>query len=122
MTDAEYITFHPGPLFTNPSGERFYTDRLDSRQMPTAANRWSGFNRGGYNTPRVDGLLDQLNVTIDPRERLPLHRELLQAQMGDVALMPLYWEVVPTLMLKGVTGPKHVRNDSTHNIFEWNKQ
>ncbi len=121
VSDAEYVTFHPGPLFTNPSGERFYTDRLSSKYIPSAANRWTGFDRGAYINPKVDALYDRLNTTIDPRDRMPLHRELLQEQMGDVALMPLYWEVVPTLMLKGVSGPKHVRNDSTRNIFDWDK-
>ncbi len=122
VSDAEYVTFHPGPLFTNPSGERFYIDRLNSRYIPTAANRWTGFDRGGYSNPRVDALYEQLNRTIDTRDRLTLHQQLLQEQMGDVALMPLYWEVVPTLMVKGVSGPKHVRNDSTHNIFDWDKE
>ena len=42
--------------------------------------------------------------------------------MGNVALMPLWWNVEPTLMLKGVTGPILVRNTATWNIFDWNKE
>ena len=41
---------------------------------------------------------------VDDRQRVDLHHELLTEQMGDIALMPLYWEVVPILMLRGVTG------------------
>ena len=41
-------------------------------------------------------------MTIAPAERLALHRQLLQDQLGDLALMPLYWDLDPTLMLKGV--------------------
>ena len=41
--------------------------------------------------------------------------------MGGVALAPLYWEVLPILMVQGVTGPKQVRNEATGNIFEWDK-
>ena len=43
-------------------------------------------------------------------------------QMGNVALMPLWWNVEPTLMLKGVKGPILVRNTATWNIFDWNKE
>jgi len=41
--------------------------------------------------------------------------------MGNVVLMPLYWEVVPTLMVQGVRGPRHVATESTRNIFEWDR-
>jgi hypothetical protein len=46
--------------------------------------------------PTTRGRLEGLQVTIDPRERVNLHRQLLQEQMGDVALMPLYWELAPS--------------------------
>lgn len=35
--------------------------------------------------------------------------------------MPLYWEVPPILMLKGITGPKVARNAATYNIIEWDR-
>jgi hypothetical protein len=38
--------------------------------------------------------------------------------MGDVALMPLLWEVEPVLVAKGVRG---VQMSNTYNIFEWDK-
>jgi len=33
-----------------------------------------------------------------------------------------YWEVAPILMLKGINGPRAVRNQVTVNIFEWTKE
>lgn len=119
--DREYESTRPGVFVTSPSAERMWIDRLHTNQITTAANRWTGRNRGGYVNPRVDALLDALNAAIDPRQRIALHRELLQEQMGDVALFPLYWEVSPVLMLKGVRGPKVVRNEVTANIFEWDR-
>src|SRR5205823_3273693 len=68
------------------------------------ANRWNGNNRGGYSNPRVDAILDRLVVTIDTTERLQLHKDLLREQMGDVALIPLYWNADPVLAVKGLTG------------------
>ncbi|HZT08350.1 MAG TPA: hypothetical protein VFC51_15095 [Chloroflexota bacterium] len=60
-------------------------------------------------------------MTIDDGERTAIIRDMLRELMGNVVLMPLYWEVVPTLMVKGVTGPKHVGTDTTRNIFEWDR-
>lgn len=120
--DAQYQATRPGPRITSPSADLYYQNRLHSAQIASPANRWTGRNRGGYSNPRVDALLDRMNVTIDAGERLELHRELLQEQMGDVALYPLYWEVAPILMLKGVKGPRAVRNQVTVNIFEWDKE
>jgi hypothetical protein len=34
--------------------------------------------------------VDRLRATIVDRERVPLHRDLLQVIMGDVAIMPLH--------------------------------
>lgn len=119
IRDAEFMTTYTGVYLTEPSGERFYKDRLHTRSTPTAASRWVGFNRGAYVNPKVDEILDRLNVTLNLRDRIPLHRQLVQEQMGDVALFPLYWGVRPILMLKGITGPIQVRNDATWNIFQW---
>jgi peptide/nickel transport system substrate-binding protein len=121
LSDAQYVAEHPGPLFTSFAARQFGTDRMSSRAIPSATNRWSGFNRGGYQNARVDELFQILNVTIDPAPRLAAQRELVQELMGNVVLMPLYWEIVPTLMVKGVTGPKHVGTDTTRNIFEWDR-
>lgn len=119
--DREYESTHPGVLITNPSGSVFEENRLHSREVTSPANRWTGKNRGGYVNPKVDTLLDGLLTTIDSKERLSLQRQLLVEQMGDVALAPLYWEVLPILMVQGVTGPKQVRNEATGNVFEWDK-
>lgn len=91
---------------------------MHSSLLASDANRWTGTNFQGYSNPRVDALIDRVNATIDPRDQIPLHRQLIQEAMNDVALMPLYWEVAPTLIAKGVSG---VVADNTWNIFEWDK-
>jgi hypothetical protein len=55
-------------------------------------------------------------MTIDPTQRNSLHRELLQEQMGDVALMPMYWRVANALFRAGVRG---VNSGDTWNAYEW---
>jgi hypothetical protein len=66
----------------------------------------------------VDELLDRLLTSIDPREQIPLHRRLLQEAMGDVAIMPLYWEVAPVLVARGITG---VTYSGTSNLMQWDR-
>lgn len=112
----------PGAGLTSLPHRRLTTDVFHSRSIASEANRWTGPNRSGYAKPRVDEVLDRLAVTIDPLERITLHRQLLQEQMGDVALMPLYWIADPVLALRGVKGiQENSTVESTWNISQWDK-
>jgi hypothetical protein len=51
-----------------------------------------------------------------PPQRVALHRELLQEQMGDVALMPMYWRAGNAFVREGVRG---VVSADTWNAYEW---
>jgi ABC-type transport system substrate-binding protein len=88
--------------------------------VATEANRWTGYNLTGYNDPQLTGLLDRYYVTVDPQERNGLERQMLQKILGDVVVMPLYWEVVPTLVANGVdaslANPLHI-----HDFYLWTK-
>jgi peptide/nickel transport system substrate-binding protein len=122
-TDREHRAKLPGLGLVGVGFDAWVTDRLHSKTIPSDANRWNGANRGGYVNPRVDAVLDRLVVTIDPAARLPLHRELLREQMGEVALMPLYWNADPVLALKGLTGiPKTEGKAAARAIFSWRKE
>src|SRR5438094_303868 len=70
--------------------------------LASTANRFSGRNRGGYQNARVDEILDELHIAVDPRAQIALRREHVQQLMGDVALMPAYWEVQPVVLARGV--------------------
>ncbi len=95
--------------------------QLNSRFIATETNRWTGNNLTGFNDPAMDNLLDRYYVTIDPPERLNLDRQLLQKGMGDVAIMPLYWEVVPTLIANGVDASL-ASPLTVHKFYQWNKK
>jgi len=95
-------------------------DRFDGRDLASAANRWSGRNRAAYQSARADELLDKLRVTVDPREQIPLRREHVQTLMTDIALMPVYWEVQPSVMTAAVKGDISPTNPGW-NVFTWGK-
>jgi len=119
--DRQYEATVPGLSLTgNLAPKTWWTYRTYSKVIASDENRWGGLNKAGYTSSRVDTILEGLQVTIDPRERVSLHRQLLQEQMGDVALMPLYWEYAPIFMLKGVRhGIVGVRTG--HRLNEWDK-
>jgi ABC-type transport system substrate-binding protein len=120
--DRPYEATVPGLSLTgNLTPERWYTQRTHSKLIASDATRWGGGNKGGYSNPKVDAILDGLQVTIDPRERIALHRALLQEQMGDVALMPLYWEYAPIFMRKGVKDSV-VGTRTGYRFSEWDKE
>ena len=120
--DREYRSKLPGAGLNGAPSESFYTGRLHSRTITSPASRWNGDNRGGYSDPRVDALLDRIAATIPLDQRLPLHHQLLAIQIGEVALMPLYWDIDPALALKSVRGvAKKSGSVATWNMWEWDK-
>lgn len=123
LDDREYQMLFPGTFLYVSIVFRFIVDNFHTRSIPSATNRWSGFNRGGYSNPAVDAALDRLHETIDARERLPLQRQLLQVQMGEVPFIPLHWEVVPVMMVKGVNVPASDQW-GTHawNVSRWDRE
>jgi len=121
--DREVRAKRSGFNVITASGSAYYDrNRLHSNQIAADANRWTGINTGGYSNARVDTLLDQLRATIDPRQRLPIHQQLVREQITDLGIMPLFWDVNIVLMVTGVKGPKIVKGEATQNIFEWDRE
>ncbi|MBM2809518.1 MAG: hypothetical protein HW416_277 [Chloroflexi bacterium] len=123
-TDRKYEATRPGIILGSIGDYRLYFDNhLHSRETSSDDNRWGGRNKGGYRNPSVDAILDRLSTTIDPRPRVALNREYLQVAMGDVALMPFYWEVYPALIVASVRGPIYpAKSGGAWNAFEWDKR
>jgi peptide/nickel transport system substrate-binding protein len=120
--DNEMLATGGGVYLARPSDFQFITGRLHTRNIAGPENRWAGANRGGYSNPAVDDLLDRLLVTFGEQQQVDLHRQLMREQMGNVALMPLWWNTEPALLTKGTKGPLLVRNTATWNIFDWDKE
>ncbi len=121
QTDVKYTSTRSGLFTSNPGASAFYTSRLHSRGIPTEANRYSGSNRGHFRNPVVDDIYEKLAITIDPTQQQVLHRAILAEIMGKAVMYPLYWESVPIISLKGVTGPKIIGSVATVNVNEWDK-
>ncbi len=108
----------PGALVASSVITALMEDRLHSKTTMGPENNWFGKNQGGYHNPRADAVYDRLEATIDPRERVGLHRELVQVILGDVAIMPLHWNIDTVLALRGVKADA-IKYDDAWNFFEW---
>lgn len=93
--------------------------RMHTSVIASEANRWGGQNLSGYRNLEMDQLIDRYQVTIPITDRLNVERQLLQRMTGQVLTMPLYWEILPSLRLKGVSAQvRALGND----YFLWDKE
>jgi peptide/nickel transport system substrate-binding protein len=119
-------TFTGVDVSSNPMGVAAVIRKSATYNIPTAENRWTGTNRGGYSNPAWDEVEPRIVSSLDERQRLDFERQLLSMYATDLPLGPLYfrWDMVP--VGGGVKGP--VPNTGvahrgfilhTWNVHEW---
>ena len=64
---------------------------LESRQIPSLQNGYSGENTTGWGTRAVDEILEKLGDEWDPTARLELLRQIETLTSTDVPFIPLYY-------------------------------
>jgi peptide/nickel transport system substrate-binding protein len=126
LRDAEHRQNYTGiALNQNPLGGVSAVRRFATEQIPTAANRYAGTNRGAYSNPEWDDVGIRLRTALDDTRRLELERELLRILTTDLPAMPIQYELqaIPTVGFKGfvpVSGAAHTGNIMhTTNVHEW---
>jgi peptide/nickel transport system substrate-binding protein len=117
--DRKTLGTQPFGILSSQSNSRSVLPPIHTNLVANDANRWSGRNVQGYSNPKVDALIDRVLVTLEERDQVELHRQLLHETTDDVALMPVYWQVDPVLVAKGVKG---VTYNNTSNFFQWDKE
>ena len=94
---------------------------LRSDNIPSASNGWSGQNYPGYANPRMDDLIDAIEIELDPNKRLPLWAELQQLYATDLPALPLFFRAEAYFFpkwLKGVRPTGHMSTTTTW-VEEW---
>lgn len=94
---------------------------LHSKEIPSAANGWSGQNYPGYANPEMDTVLDAAERELDIVKRRVLFAEIQKLAADDLPSLPLFFRVDPFVIpkpLKGVT-PTGTLNSSTLWIEQW---
>jgi hypothetical protein len=122
VTNREWLATYPGVQVSRLATEdAFNTRRLHTRAIAAPANRWAGRNGAAYTNPTSDRIQDQLIVTVEKPQQIALHRQLLQEVMGEVAIMPLFWDIELALATKSVKGDVSAVN-AGWNVFTWDKE
>jgi peptide/nickel transport system substrate-binding protein len=94
---------------------------LYSDMIPNASNNWSGQNYTGYANPRMDQLIDAIEVELDKGKRKALWHELQVLYATDLPALPLYFRADAHIwpkQLKGVTPTGH-QDPSTLWAEDW---
>src|SRR5581483_2410075 len=99
--------------------ERTVFQKLYSYGIPTAANHWSGFNRGAWSDPAFDQLTVAFDTTLDRDERNQQMIQMMQIVAEVVPVIPLFYNLDAVAVTSAVAGPTTSAPDTTR---EWNVQ
>jgi peptide/nickel transport system substrate-binding protein len=126
LRDAEARASFTGVYVNrNPMGGLSAARRFAGDQIPTAANRFAGTNRGSFASADWDSISNRLRTALEDSRRVDIERELLQVFGAELPALPTHYQVqaVPVGGFKGyvpITGAAHTGNIMhTWNAHEW---
>jgi peptide/nickel transport system substrate-binding protein len=120
--DYEYRVSFPAAQIQT-AGTPLLAESLNSSELPTPQNGFSGGNRGHYVNPDVDKLYTDLAITLDPRQRDDMMVELERIMTGEVAGGHLYYLSEVAARRSALKGPKEFASPNasyySFNIWDW---
>lgn len=121
LQDAEGRALMPG-LFTGGAGSDRFTD-YSLKSIPKGENRWTGNNRGGWDSPDYERFYQAFNTTLDPNQRAQALSQMEKALTEDVGAIPHYFDVVVTAFTSQLQGPVARQTPDAvvgqSNIYTW---
>jgi peptide/nickel transport system substrate-binding protein len=103
-----------------------WAERFHTRNIPTAENKYAMENVSGWNDPRKDAILDELNSIVSPDRSEKLQLEFVKLFTDYLPVHPLYFGPEVLVAKRGLTGitPRQEtggQNASTWNMHKWDK-
>jgi peptide/nickel transport system substrate-binding protein len=103
-----------------------WAERFHSKNIPTAENKYAVENVSGWNDPKKDAILDELNEIITPERSEKLQLDFVKMFSEALPVHPLYYGPEVLVAKKGLTGitPRQEtggQNSSTWNMHKWDK-
>jgi peptide/nickel transport system substrate-binding protein len=103
-----------------------WQERFHTKNIPTAENKFAPENVSGWNDPRKDAILDELNSIVTPARSEQLQLEFLKMFTDALPHVPLYYSPEVLVAKKGLSGitPRQERggqNSSSWNMYQWDK-
>jgi peptide/nickel transport system substrate-binding protein len=129
ITDRQArASFSGVELAFGPPGLALLDSRLHSSNFPSAENQWVGGNRGRYENPEVDALLERISMTLDRGQRQELVRELARFISAELPILGVLFYPAMAMhnsVVRNVRPPRAVaeagRLSMTWNAHEWEK-
>lgn len=88
-----------------------------SEMIPTEANGWAGQNYTGYSNPRVDELLDKIEVELDDTKRRAMMAELQRIYATELPALPLFFRAQPFAFPPWLTGVEPTGHQYTTTLW-----
>jgi peptide/nickel transport system substrate-binding protein len=103
-----------------------WAERFHTKYIPTPENKFAPENVSGWNNPRKDAILDELNSIITPERSEKLQLEFVKLFTEFLPVHPLYFGPEVLVAKRGLTGitPRQEtggQNSSTWNMYKWDK-
>ncbi len=120
--DRFRVSYPSFSIATFPASFEFTIQYLHSTNCPSEQTRYRGNNRGCYQNPENDRLIDEAKVAIDPVDQQRLYGEIARLRTDQLPEMPLYFVINLTVFREGVTGIKGIargRGGVGWNVMEW---
>jgi peptide/nickel transport system substrate-binding protein len=115
--DSRVLATFPGLSTTSRPAEEAQLVNLTTSQIPSAENRWSGSNRGGWSNPEYDRLAEAFATTLDRAERNQQVIQMMRIFNDDVPGIYLYYNEQVVAMLTPLRGPAPI---ATSSVLTWN--
>ena len=92
-----------------------------SAMISSEKNGWSGQNYPGWNNPRMDKLIEEMDGEFNPKKRIELAAEMQKLYTDELPVLPLYYRtdnaVIPK-NLKNFKVPGHQFSE-TNEVERW---
>jgi peptide/nickel transport system substrate-binding protein len=103
-----------------------WQERFHSKNIPSAENKFALENVSGWNDPRKDAILDELNSIVTPARSEQLQLEFVKMFSEALPHLPLVYSPEVLVAKKGLTGltPRQEsggQNSSSWNTYQWDK-
>ncbi len=129
ITDRQTRASYSGvELAAGPPGLGLLDARLHSTSEPAPENQFVGGNRGHYESPELDALIDRTWMTLDRRQRQELERELARILTTELPVLGLLFHPAMAMIgasVQQVRPPRALaeagRVSMAWNAHEWQK-
>jgi peptide/nickel transport system substrate-binding protein len=103
-----------------------WQERFHTKNIPSPENKFALENVSGWNDPRKDAILDELNSIVTPARSEQLQLEFVKMFSEALPHLPLYYSPEVLVSKKGLSGitPRQEsggQNSSSWNTYQWDK-